>query len=80
MKRRETPETPPAPPDRREVRRLLGEANRDREAGKPMMHHPSLERLGELCGVLAVYVFAQWPDDHHLTAADLDRLADGLVT
>ena len=76
---KQTPETPPPPVDRAEVRRLLGLANADREAGAKMLHHPALERLGELCGVLAVYCFARWPDDHHLTAADLDRLAAQLV-
>jgi hypothetical protein len=80
VRRREQPEPEALPPvDRAEVLRLLCEANALRESGVNLHHHPALEALGELCGVMAVYVFIRWPNDYRLSAAQLDKLADGLM-
>ncbi len=79
MRRRELPPAEPPPVDRSEILRLLYLANEARERGVNLHHHPLLEELAEAAGkTLAVYVFAFCPDDRRLSAAELDRLADGL--
>ena len=81
MKRREDPAPAGPPPvDRAKVRALLEEANALREAGENLHHHPIMERLAEASRrPLAVYVFAFCPDDHRLSSARLDEMADGLA-
>jgi hypothetical protein len=80
MKRRATPTPEPPPIDRAKVRALLGKANVMREAGEGLHHSPVMAALEAVCGnPLAYYAFAFTPDDYHLSAAELDELADGLA-
>jgi hypothetical protein len=79
MKPREAPAPEAALIDRAKVRALLGEANALRESGVNLHHHPVMEGLGDLCGVMGLYVFAFTADDCRLDEAQLDAFADGLV-
>lgn len=79
MKRLSKPTPEPPPIDRARVGALLRQANAARERGRLTPRHPALTELGELCGVLAEYIFVWYPDDYHLSAADIDVLTDGLV-
>ena len=80
MKRRDQPAPAELPlATVAEVREILEEANRLREAGVNLHYHPVLERLEEVCGnVLAVYVFAFTCDDMKLSAAELDAMAESM--
>ena len=80
MRRRPAPATAEAPVATvAAVRAILEEANRCREAGENMHHHPVLERLAEVSGnLLAVYVFVCIPGDMKLDAAKLDAMAESL--
>ena len=80
MKRRDQPEPAELPMATvAEVRAILEEANRLREAGVNLHCHPVLERLEEVSGsVLNYYVFVCIPDDMKLSAAELDAMAESM--
>ena len=57
MRRKEQATPEPLPVDGARIRQLIAQAAADRDAGVVMHHHPALEELGELCGILTYYRF-----------------------